>query len=315
MGLHVTSLGSGSALVSRHDRDRVTALSRTSWLVDRSGSGGDEEELRQAASTAGRLRGTGRRTVLLAPGAQLLIDDRRARENTHALQKAAADFLGNEHVCALLEHYGVNCVLDVGANTGQFAKRLRSSGYRGRIVSFEPVPDIAEKLSAKAKDDPEWWVYPHALGAQDDEADMTVVKGSMSSLLGPSEYGTGRYKRFRSQRTEQVPVRRLEGLLDELLEGIDDPRPYLKLDTQGYDLQAFHGAGDRIKDFVGMQSEVALLQIYSEMPRLPESLAAYEAAGFEVTGMFPVTREKDTGRALEFDCVMMRAGALPDSKA
>ena len=89
-----------------------------------------------------------------------------------------------------------------------------------------------------------------------------------------------------------------------------EPRPYLKLDTQCYDLEAFAGLGDRTRDFVGMQSEVALLQIYDGMPRMPEALQVYEAAGFEITGLFPVSRQSRTARVLEFDCVMVRADSL-----
>ncbi len=105
-------------------------------------------------------------------------------------------------------------------------------------------------------------------------------------------------------------VRRLDGMLDELLEGIKRPRPYLKLDTQGFDLDVFAGAGDRIAEFVGMQSEVALMEIYKGMPRMPEALAAYEAAGFEIAALYPVSRQTKTARVLEYDCVMVRASAL-----
>lgn len=41
-------------------------------------------------------------------------------------------------------------VLDVGADRGQFGKRLRRDGYTGRIVSFEPVPHIADQLEKGA---------------------------------------------------------------------------------------------------------------------------------------------------------------------
>ncbi|MGH3344928.1 MAG: hypothetical protein ACRDPK_19085 [Carbonactinosporaceae bacterium] len=62
---------------------------------------------------------------------------------------------------------------------------------------------------------------------------------------------------------------------------------------------------------MGLQSEVALVQIYQGMPRMPQALATYEAAGFEVTGMFPVTRDPQSGRVLELDCVMARPAAAP----
>ena len=59
-----------------------------------------------------------------------------------------------------------------------------------------------------------------------------------------------------------------------------------------------------------MQSEVALMEIYKGMPRMPEALAAYEAAGFEIAALYPVSRQTRTARVLEYDCVMVRASAM-----
>lgn len=236
---------------------------------------------------------------------------RRGRpDDVHHDHKAVMAHLAAEHVASLLHHYRADCVLDVGANTGQYAKQLRRYGYRGRIVSFEPVPEITEKLRAAAADDPDWHVYPYALGREDRTDTINVVYGSMSSMLGPSDFGTTRYKRFQRSREEKIEVRRLDGLLDKVLDGLDDPRPYLKMDTQGFDLEAYAGGGERVHEFVGMQSEVALMQIYEGMPRMNEAVSVYEADGFEITGMYPVTREEKTGRVLEFDCVMARADML-----
>jgi FkbM family methyltransferase len=223
------------------------------------------------------------------------------------------DELQRVQLPALFEMYGVNCVLDVGAHEGEYARRLRAGGYRGRIVSFEPVPRAFAELERGAADDAEWHVRQTALGRNDGTMTMNAVPGTLSSLREPTKFGARRYKRLRDPDPVDVEVRRLDGMLDELLHGLEHPRPYLKLDTQGFDLDVFAGAGDRIAEFVGMQSELALMQIYEGMPRLPEALGVFEGAGFDVAAMYPVSRQGKTGRVLEFDCVMVRGSLLkPD---
>ena len=215
----------------------------------------------------------------------------------------------------LLRLYRVNCVLDVGAHKGQHARLLRSAGYTGRIVSFEPVPGVASVLARRAARDPAWEVRQLAVGREDGRQEMRVVPGTLSSMLPATEFGASRYERLREPTAVTVDVRRLDGLLDELVHGIAEPRIMLKLDTQGFDLEAFAGLGDRVQDVVALQSEVALLSIYEHAPRMAEALATYEAAGFEVAGMYPVTRHRPTGRVLEYDCVMVRASAAQPGRS
>ncbi len=245
----------------------------------------------------------------LAPGSSLVRRRAVARKHRLELERGLHKFLLPEHLIGLLAHYRVDCVLDVGANRGQYARLLRKAGYRGQIVSFEPVPAIFAELAKASAADDRWSVHQLALGRTEGTIPMHVVPGTMSSLLAPSEYGIGRYEQLRQVTQVDVPVRRLDGLLETLAE-VQGRRLFLKMDTQGYDLEAFAGLGDRVEQVVGLQSEVALLTIYDEMPRLPEALAVYEAAGFAVTGFYPVTREWRTWRVLEFDCVMARAEAL-----
>ncbi|MFF3348151.1 FkbM family methyltransferase [Streptomyces sp. NPDC002779] len=291
LGVRVTDLAPGTALVSRRGRYTVRSVGTDAWMVLRGAPG---------AWTTVPLGESGARLVL---GETSAADERK-------LQMAAAEYLCTQHVTAMFELYGVNCVLDVGANHGQYAKRLRKHGYRGRIVSFEPTAEAFAKLSKAAEHDPRWQVHHCALGREDTTAEIHVGWNTMNSLLPASDYGRDRYKRFHTTRTEQIRIRRLDAVLDEALDGIEEPRPFLKMDTQGYDLEVYAGAGERIADFVGLQSEVAMLRLYEGSPPMSESVAAYEDGGFEITGMYPVTREAATGRVVEFDCVMMRAKAL-----
>jgi FkbM family methyltransferase len=276
---------------------------------------------------ASALRAAGLDVARLAPGAVLV--SRSAKVERHGLGGGAAlvtlpgvtssrwfdlerrlsAYLSQQHVAELLRRYRVNCVLDVGANRGQYGRRLRRIGFQGHIVSFEPVAATFAELQEAAAADPRWTAYPYALGREDATASMNVVPGTLSSLLPATEFGSARYARLREPSAEEVHVRRLDGILDEVLAHVPAPRPYLKLDTQGFDLEAFAGLGDRVGEIVAMQSEVSVVEIYAGMPPMAQALEAYQAAGFEITALFPVSREAETGRVLEFDCVMVRPAA------
>jgi FkbM family methyltransferase len=251
----------------------------------------------------------------ISPGTALVTEPSLVRRHRHDQDAGLSNYLIVQQILNVVQLYGVNVVLDVGANRGQYARSLRRAGYRGHIVSFEPVRHDFEELSRRAARDPKWTVHQLALGRAEGSIDINVAPSGLSSALPPSEYGGQRYQKLTDATTETVRVVRLDELMDEVLAHVPAPRPYLKLDTQGFDLEVFAGLGERAKDVVGMQSEVALLRIYEGMPRMTESLAVYEAAGFEVAGMYLVTRERRTARALEFDCLMVRADALESDAA
>jgi|ERR1022692_691758 FkbM family methyltransferase len=211
-----------------------------------------------------------------------------------------------QHLAWLLSAYEINLVIDAGANLGQFALSLRSIGYAGRIISFEPVACIAKKLDRLASSDPGWTAIPYALGSHDSIASMNVSPGTGSSMLTPSEYGMNTFVDLRSWDIEAVPVRRLDSAVSHLVPITNEVRMFLKMDTQGYDLEVFSGARAIMPQIVALQSELPVLEIYENMPSMAEALAVYRHSGFHVTGAFPVTIEAQTGRVLEFDCVLAR---------
>ena len=210
-------------------------------------------------------------------------------------------------VSEVLDSMQINCVIDVGANYGQYGEFLRQIGYKGRIVSFEPVAKSFDLLAERAKSDPAWQVHRLAAGSANQPVEMNVMDSDQfSSLLPMNSYGRSRYPaQTVVTRVEQVNVVRLDSMMDEVTAGLDNPRVYLKMDTQGYDLQVLEGASGCLPLVFGLQSEIALRPLYEGMPNYLISLAQLNALGFVITSVVPVSRDENF-HVIEFDCLMSR---------
>ena len=215
------------------------------------------------------------------------------------------EFLGR-----FLREFDVDVVFDVGANSGQYAQMLRKrAGYCGHIISFEPIPRLADRLRAQVRHDKRWHVEQVALDSTPGIASFHVMaRDEFSSLLFPADE-LAESIRDKNSIASQIQVQ-VDTVADAFLryqQLFSFERPFLKMDTQGNDLIVVLGAGDVLQSFVGLQSELAVRLLYSGSPRFPEVIATYESLGFEVSAFFP----NNTGNfpdMLEFDCVMYRRG-------
>lgn len=230
--------------------------------------------------------------------------DRDLSECSHDLFKV----LSVIELKTMLEKYEINLVLDVGANQGQFAAFLRNNvNYDKQIISFEPISSVFEELKENASVDPEWDVYNLALGSRDTKKKIYLSDNSLfSSFLISNNYCEQRFgQEATGNKQETVTIRRLDGLFNEIKVDLSKARIYLKMDTQGYDLEVFSGLGDKNKYISILQSELSVTPIYKGMPHLTESISCFEKAGFELAGLSPVNRDQLTLRIIEYDCMMV----------
>jgi FkbM family methyltransferase len=179
-------------------------------------------------------------------------------------------------------------------------------GYQGRIVSFEPVHANAEALKARVSGDPNWMVKEMALGSKSERKQMNVPGDTvLASFLDPTVFALENFPDSEPRRRDEVLVGRVDEILDECTSGIDRPRVYLKMDTQGWDLEVFAGASGRLDQVVALQSELSVIAIGQGMPTYLEALAEYQRNGYQLTGLYPIARDKQA-RIIEFDAVMVR---------
>ncbi len=211
------------------------------------------------------------------------------------------------HLGALLDHLKIDCVLDVGANVGQYHDVLRNKVlYEGTIVSFEPVSRHVEFLRERARADKDWHIEGYALGAKDGSLPINVmVSDQFSSFLQPDNSRVRDYDGLNVPcHVENVTVRTLDVVLPVLQERLGFERPYLKLDTQGFDIEVLQGARESLPAVRALQTEASVIGIYKGMPGYMDTIRYLDERGFDITGLYPVSRDSSL-RLVEFDCVMI----------
>lgn len=227
--------------------------------------------------------------------------------NGHLVPRWRRHRIGQEEILGrVLRQLNVDCVFDVGANRGGYGRMLRDyCDYSGRIISFEPAPDVFAELRAVACDDPLWETHDFALGRSEETMKFQVHHARNGSSFLPVVEEDARSSGNRVVQEIDVPVRTLNKVFPALREKFQFARPFLKMDTQGFDLEVFSGALDVVDSFVGLQSELSVQPFYEGAPLFRDSLKIYEQAGFVLTGFVP--SNTDAGlRLREVDCIMAR---------
>jgi FkbM family methyltransferase len=213
---------------------------------------------------------------------------------------------------AMLSFHRINLIFDVGANVGQYGRELRGAiGYRGRIISFEPMKAAHSALVRMAARDRHWEVAPRAaIGAKDGTTMINVSNNSVSSsILRMLESHADAAPKSRYFATEEVPLARLDKLALQYFK--DDSVAFLKIDTQGYELEVLKGAGSTLSRIVGMQMELSLIPLYDGQKLMPEMLTEVANLGFELWGIAPTFAAPGTGRMLQVDATFFKC---PDSR-
>ena len=194
-----------------------------------------------------------------------------------------------EQLRRFLTRFRVDCVFDLGANVGQYASRLRHIGFKGLIVSFEPIPDAAAAIRKARCTDKLWIVKQIALDSHSRTLNFNVMKSpEFSSLHEPDLSGTAVFRDMNSVEQQiSLETQTLAQLFPVLQAEFGFTRPFLKMDTQGHDVSVAHGAGTYISQFVGLQSELALTTIYKGAQNYHEALEYYRSLGFRLSGLIP----------------------------
>jgi FkbM family methyltransferase len=192
-------------------------------------------------------------------------------------------------------------VVDGGANKGRTVDRLLALYPRAAVYAYEPLPRLARKLAKRFAAEPRVAVRPVALGSAPAVLTLNVLESATcSSLLPPSGILEKHAdKPMGLAQAVDVAVARLDA---ELATAPD----VVKLDLQGFELEALKGLGELIAGVKAVLCEVSFIPMYQGQPLGPEVIAWMEGKGFAVEGLYAPWPGRD-GAIVAADALFTRS--------
>ncbi len=211
-----------------------------------------------------------------------------------------------DNLATILERFGIDLVLDIGAHRGEYGGYLRRAGWTGRIVSFEPQSAVRAVLAERAAADGNWQVAPAmAIGREDGEIALNLsAETDMSSVLPladsalrftPSSAAIGR---------ETVAQRRLASVFGDHVRAGD--RVFVKADVQGFESAVLDGAAPVMARIAGWQLEMSIEPIYDGETDWRILLDRMARLGYAAHLFIPGYFSRHIARQLQIDGIFMR---------
>ena len=210
---------------------------------------------------------------------------------------------GVEHARVLS---GLDCrtVVDIGANRGQFALVARRCLPQARVISFEPLPAAAAKFRAVFADDDRVTLHEVAIGPVRRECDPSHFQAGRFFLPVAHHHHTGRpispARRKRPPRSFAWPRCASLSWCRTIL-----PPALLKLDVQGFELEALRGCEDLLDRFAYVYAECSFVELYAGQALADEVIAWLRERGFNHQGEHNMVHESG-GRAIQADFLFAR---------
>lgn len=201
----------------------------------------------------------------------------------------------------LLNSYNIDTVLDIGANTGQFAEFLRNElEYTNKIISFEPLETAFKLLQSKAESDQLWDTFNIALGDVEKRDEINVSGNSYSSSMLdmlPSHSRENPDSEYLG--TEEIKIRRLDSIFTDLC--IREDNIYMKIDTQGFEDRVLRGAESVLHEISTIQMEMSLVPLYEGQVLFDELYGYMTNKGYKMVAILPGFSRQSSGQMLQVD--------------
>ena len=206
------------------------------------------------------------------------------RKRLRKLRRTPASTLQVGHVDSLellelLRDRPPRIIYDVGAYEGTWTVLAKAIFPEAEVHAFEPLAALRKDFSRQTNGLTKIYYHPIALGAMTGTLPMKLASSlDSSSILKMTQE---QIKQFRVQPAG-VELVHAESL-DEYIRKVSLPLPnLLKLDIQGYELEALRGAEECLASVDAVLSEVSFVEFYDEQCLFGDVVAFLGKRGFRV---------------------------------
>ena len=201
---------------------------------------------------------------------------------------------------------------DIGANEGVFAVQIAKNEPKTYVVAFEPIPKLVYSIKEKVSHLKNFMILRNAVSNFNGEAKFNISPESQygdfscSSLLDFSDKSKtdwpGR-EDFKVIDDIEVDVIRLDSVIVEYkIPKID----YLKIDTQGYEMEVLKGSSKILDIIDSLLIEVSLIELYEGQELFIDILEFLKKKNFKIWSLDRVMGDKNTGQTYQLDIFFVK---------
>ncbi len=197
-------------------------------------------------------------------------------------------------------------IIDIGANTGQFAREISNFFPNAKIYCFEPLPEPFNEISEWAKTQ-YGKVVPFNLAIGNTEGKVEIFLHEdhtpSSSLLATTELTEQYYPLTKGQRRISIKQTTLDLALTEV-RGELSSKTLIKLDVQGYEDRVIAGGSETFRKASACIVEINLDALYEKQAGFMELLTMFDGLDYQYAGNLEQTYAED-GHCIYLDAVFL----------
>jgi FkbM family methyltransferase len=199
---------------------------------------------------------------------------------------------------------GIDTILDIGANVGQFSQTLSLIIPGVKIYAFEPIPDCFETLKESFISNSN--IVAFNIGLGDESGKIPFEKNNISvcsSFLKMADSHKEAFAFTSISNSIDVEIAKL----DDVVKGLNIGNSLLvKIDVQGYEDKVIKGGCQTIKMARIVIIETSFVPLYEKQPLFHDIYVQMVDMGFSLAGFLDDMSDPKTGKILQGDAIFMK---------